>query len=284
MAVSPNSSAVRASRPHPTFIERTLAELDHVLTATLSGESTAHSQGFLQSLDPRAKLVCVLIVLVTVSVSHTLVVIGLWYALALGLAAVSAVPLGFFIKRVWLLLPFFTGVIAIPALFLVPGPPLLSLPLGLSVTQTGALSALFLLLRVGTSVSWTALLVLTTPWNVLLRSLASLKVPDVLVLILGMTYRYIYLLVQIAGEMLISRKSRLVGRLAGPAERRLLAASLGALLNRSLDLSGEVYLAMQSRGFRGVPRTLERFQMRFRDWLCLATLTAGAGIIFWLGK
>ncbi len=271
-------------RLRPTFVERTLAGLDRTLAETLSGEALAHRPGFLQSLDPRVKLVCVLLVLLTVSLSHSLAVIAAWYALALLLAALSAVPLGFFVRRVWLLLPFFTGLVALPAVFLVPGPVLASLPLGLVVTRTGALAALFLVLRVGTSVSWAALLVLTTPWNALLRSLAALKVPDVFVLVLGMTYRYIYLLIQIAGEMLVSRKSRVVGRLDAPAERRLLAASLGALLTHSLDLSGEVYLAMQSRGFRGVPRTLDRFHLRPRDWLCLAATLGMAVLAVWLGK
>ncbi len=284
MDSQPPPSARAASQPRITFVERTLGELDQVLAETLFGERIARSRGFLQTFDPRARLIATLLVLLAVGLSHHLAVIAALYALALGMAVVSAVPLGFFVKRVWLLLPFFTGVIALPALFLVPGPSLVALPWGLAITRTGATAALFLLLRVGTSVSWAALLVLTTPWNALLSALAALKVPDVLVLVLGMTYRYIYLLLQIVGEMLVSRKSRLVGRLDGSTERRLLAASLGTLLTRSLDLSGEVYLAMQSRGFRGVPRPLEHPHFRPRDWLCLAVTVVGVGLAVWLGR
>ena len=46
-------------------------------------------------------------------------------------------------------------------------------------------------------------------------------------------------------------KSRVVGRLSGSDQRRMVGASAGVLLGKSLHLSGEVYLAMQSRGFRG---------------------------------
>ena len=46
------------------------------------------------------------------------------------LAWFSAIPADFFIKRVWLALPFFTGTIAFPALFITPGPALVHLPLG----------------------------------------------------------------------------------------------------------------------------------------------------------
>ena len=52
----------------------------------------------------------------------------------------SAIPANFFIKRVWLALPFFTGMIILPALFIIPGPALVHLPLGLTITQTGATS------------------------------------------------------------------------------------------------------------------------------------------------
>ncbi|HEY3344757.1 MAG TPA: cobalt ECF transporter T component CbiQ [Anaerolineaceae bacterium] len=273
-----------APRARRTFIERTLSDIDQTVGQSFFAEEAARLPGLLQSLDPRAKLVCTLLILLLVSLAHNLAVIGAVYLLALVAAAFSSVRLGFFIRRVWLLLPFFTGVIALPALFLTPGPALWHLPGGVAVTRSGALVALFLVLRVGTSVSWAALLVLTTPWNVLLRALAVLRVPDVMVLILGMTYRYIYLLLRVTGEMLLSRKSRIVGRLEGKAERQLLAASLGTLLSRSLDLSGEVYLAMQSRGFRSAPRTFNQPRLRVRDWAALALVSAVCLLALWIGR
>ncbi|HEX9115905.1 MAG TPA: cobalt ECF transporter T component CbiQ, partial [Anaerolineae bacterium] len=67
-------------------------------------------------------------------------------------------------------------------------------------------------------------------------------------------------------------------------ERRLLAASTGVLLARSVQLSGEVYLAMQARGLRGYPRTMDTFRMRGRDWVALAVVVAVAGGAMWLGR
>jgi cobalt ECF transporter T component CbiQ len=159
--------------------------------------------------------------------------------------------------------------IILPALFITPGPALAHQPLGLTITQTGLTSALFLLLRVSTSVSLTLLLVLTTSWNVVLSALSVLKVPDVFILILGMTYRYIYLLLHIANDMFLSRKSRTVGRLNGSEDRRMIAAISGTLLSKSLNMSSEVYLAMQSRGFRGTIVPLKPFRMQIRDWVWL---------------
>jgi cobalt ECF transporter T component CbiQ len=247
-------------------------------------EQTAREQGLLQELDPRLKILSTLLVLLAVGLSRSLPVILGLYFLALGLAFFSKIPLGFFIKRVWLLIPFFTGVIALPALFITPGPVLVRLPLGLVVTQTGLSTAAFLLLRVGTSVSVAALLVLTTLWNSVLKALGVLRVPAVIILILGMTYRYIHLLLHLTNDMFLSRKSRLLRRMNGPEERRLIAATSGTLLNKSLQVSSEVYLAMQSRGFRNYPRTLDTFKMRRIDWLAGVVVIITAVAAIWMGR
>lgn len=265
-------------------IERTLADLDHSLEQSLFAEQIARGPGWLQRLDPRLKIVSVLVLLISVSLSHNLGIIILVYFLTLGLAAVSHVPMGFFVKRVWLFIPFFTAVIALPALFSTPGPAGLHLPFGLTTTTTGAMTALFLLLRVGTSVSLTVLLILTTPWNSLLKALGVLRLPGVIILILGMTYRYIHLLLNLTSDMFLSRKSRVLRPLTGVEGRNLLAATSGTLLSKSLQVSGDVYLAMQSRGFREYPRSIDTFAFRARDWVGAGALLVVAALLIWLGR
>jgi len=267
-----------------SFVERTLVDINHTLEQSVFAERTARLPGLLQGLDARLKILSTLLVLLAVGLSHSLgVILGLYF-LAFGLAFFSNIPLGFFVKRVWLLIPFFTGVVALPALFITPGPVLVHLPLGLVITQTGLTTALFLLLRVGTSVSLAVLLVLTTPWNSLLKALGVLRLPAVIILILGMTYRYIHLLLHLTNDMFLSRKSRLLRRMNGPEQRKLIAATSGTLLNKSLQVSSEVYLAMQSRGFRNYPRTLDTFKMRTIDWLAGALVVITAAAAIWLGR
>jgi energy-coupling factor transporter transmembrane protein EcfT len=138
-----------------------------------------------------------------------------------------------------------------------------------------------LLLRVTTSISLATLLILTTPWNDVLKALGVLHLPDVIVLILAMTYRYIHLLLHEANDMFMARKSRLLRRLSRADENRLLGATGGVLLSKSLQLSGEVYLAMQSRGYHHYPRTLDTFHWRWWDVLfVLFSLVVLAGVVF----
>jgi cobalt/nickel transport system permease protein len=99
-----------------------------------------------------------------------------------------------------------------------------------------------------------------------------------------MTYRYIYLLLRSANDMFMSRQSRVVGRLTSAEERQIIAATTGTLLNKSLDLSSEVYLAMVSRGFVGTVVTLKPFKMQSRDWFWLAVFVSIALLSIYLGR
>ncbi len=265
-------------------IERTLASVSDVMERSLYAEELAHRPGLLQGLDPRAKLVSLIALLVAVALSHSLLVIAMLYLFALGLAWRSSLPIETFTTRVWLFLPFFTGILVLPALFLTPGPVFISLTPGIAITRTGVQSAAFLLLRVSTSVSLATLLVLTSAWNDLLKALSFLRIPDTIILVLGMTYRYIHLLLITADDMFLSRKSRVVGHLSNAAERRMVGASAGVLLEKSLQLSGEVYLAMQSRGFRGYSHRATAIPMQRRDWLGLTVALGATAVAIWLGR
>jgi len=274
------------------FFEKTFNDITSVLEQTLFAEAIARQPGLLQSLDPRAKLIGGLALLIAISASQTLWVILVLYLLTLPMAYASHVPMGFFLKRVWVLMPFFTGIVALPALFspFSPGTPLITLidsatpKIFLAITQPGVITAAFLLLRVGASVSLAVLLVLTTRWAMLLKAMRILRVPQAFVLILGMTYRYIYVLLHAANNMFLARQSRVVGRVSGAEHRRWLAASMGVLLSKSYTLSDEVYLAMQSRGFRGEARVMEAITWHARDGAWLGVFIAVALGALWLGR
>ncbi|HTZ00070.1 MAG TPA: cobalt ECF transporter T component CbiQ, partial [Rhodocyclaceae bacterium] len=200
-------------------------------------------------------------------------------AVGAGLGVLSRIPLTILARGIWLNVAMFTGVLALPAVFLVPGEALFRLPLlGWAVTTQGTESAAFLVGRGITASTFAALTVLATPWPHLLKALRALRVPAVLVVILSMSYRYIFLLLQTALDMFEARRSRQIGRLSGQEKRRMLVAEAGALLSKSLHLADEVFLAMQSRGYRGEQHALLEFRMAPRDWAALAALSAVAGI------
>ena len=122
---------------------------------------------------------------------------------------------------------------------------------------------------------------LTTPWADLLKSLKAIRVPQLFILVLAMTYRYIFLFLHLANGMFEARKSRTVARTSGGEHRRWISGSMGNLLNRSVKMSNDVYAAMVARGFEGEMRTLSRYRMRAADWAALVGAVAIA-LVAWL--
>jgi cobalt ECF transporter T component CbiQ len=285
MTMEDRSSTMPKSRRRRDFIERTLSGVAEHLEGALVAEKLAKVDGLLQAIDPRVKVVGLLALIISVSLARNFFVIGAVFVVALLLATLSRVPLRTLITRVWLSAFLFTGMIALPAIFITPGEVWARVPLlHWAVTVQGLRSAAYLLSRVETTVTLSLLLVLTTLWTQVLKALWVLRVPVVFIVILGMTYRYIFLLLETAHDLFESRRSRMVGRLEGRERRRVAAASVGVLLNKTLGMSGEVYLAMQSRGFRGEVYTLDEFRMRGRDWLALIAFIATAMLAFWFGR
>jgi len=274
----------RVRKRRASFVERTIAGLAEAMERALYAEELAKIDGLLQRLDPRVKLIGLLALIVAAALSRNILVILGLFATAIVLALLSHVPIRTLATRVWLSALLFTGLLALPAIFITPGHVLYRLPLlGWPVTAQGLGAASYLITRVETAATFALLLILCTPWTYVLKALRVLRVPVVFIVILGMTYRYIFLMLQTARDMFESRQSRMVGTLESADRRRLASASVGVLLGKSFQLSNEVYLAMLSRGFRGEVYTLDEFQMRARDWAALAGFVVLAALAFWLG-
>jgi cobalt/nickel transport system permease protein len=274
-----------ARRNSRGVVERSLASFVNALEHAFYSEELAKKDGLLQKLDPRAKIVAVLLLIVIAALARRLWVIASLFALAVAIALLSHVPLGTLTKRVWLGVLTFTGFISLPALFLTPGQAIYSLPLlGWTVTAQGLRAATYLIMRAETAATFSVLLVLCTPWSSVLKALRVLRLPVVLVVILGMTYRYIFLLLQSAHDMFRSRKSRTVGHLQGREQRRAATASAGVLMSKTIQLSGDVYLAMRSRCFQGEVYVLDEFQIHWFDWVVLALFITIGLLAFWFGR
>ena len=271
---------IRRSR---SFIERTLRSLLRASEFAADAEHSAETGGMLQRVDPRVKVVGLILLVVAVAASHRLSTIGAMFALALGLAVLSGVGIGKLAAWVWAPVLLFTGTIALPAIVLTSGTPVLALA-GVAVTAQGLRGAAYLISRAETAATFSALLVLTTPWPLVLKALRVLKCPIVVVAILGMTCRYIFEILRTALDMFESRRSRTVGVLSPIESRRLAASAAGVLLSKSFQLSGDVHLAMQSRGFRGEVHVLPDFRARTADWCWLTGFVLLAAAALWWGR
>ena len=267
-------------------LEHTIDHLRGGIARALYAETLAGQAGLLQGFDPRVKLAGVLALILATALSAKLWVIGAILAAGVCLAGASGLSIPSLMGPVWISVLTLTGAIALPAIFLTPGHAVYRFPNlpDYPITEQGLTTAAFLILRAGTSATLALLLVFTTPWTHVLKALRTLRVPIVFVVALGMTFRYILLLLETAHEMFESRKSRTVGRLSGGDQRRLAVSSGAVLLSKSFQMSGEVFLAMQARGFRGEVYVLDDFRMHGRDWMALGLFLGLSLAAIWAGR
>jgi cobalt/nickel transport system permease protein len=270
------------------FVEKTIAAAGRALRAAMFSSDLASEDGFLQRMDPRVKVgSTVALLLVTSLVRHVSMLVGL-YGLILLLASLSRVPARRLVRRVWLFVPLFTGVVALPAALSVITPGHVVVPLGtwfgtsVGFTAQGLTAAALMVMRAATSISLVVLLLtITTPWPRLLSALRALLVPRAFVLVLGLAYRYLFHLLGSITDMYEARKARAPRDRDLARGRAFVAATAGATFGKAHALSEEVYLAMLARGYRGQATAIDRGRLRSVDLVvfgavvCVALVAIG---------
>lgn len=265
--------------------ERTIERVLVVVRQSLYAERSSSSDGLLQRRDARAKLIAAVILLLGMSLSRSVAAIAAAFGLVIAVALVSRVRPLTLARAISFPVLFIGTTLALPALFVTHGTPLVTLPLGVAITDHGLTSASFLIARLAAGASVALVLVLTTPWPLLLNALRALGLPPAVVVIFGMTYRYIFLLLKMSHDMFVARRSRMLAVPRSDQSRAIVVRTAGVLFARSLDESQRIYEAMASRGFRGDVRLLTPPRMRAEDWallvaaLVIATVVAMAGRI-----
>ena len=167
---------------------------------------------------------------------------------------------------------FFPGDPLILLAYLGPGVHLgqFSLPESIFITKQGVNLAVIFTMRVATCVSAVVLLFITTPQQVLFKSLRSVGVPKIYVLTLEMAYRYVFLLMDMVREMYNAKKARTIKSRSMFEEQKWVGGRMGYTLIRSIDMSEKVHMAMMSRGFNGDVKVMQQFKMKNRDYFAVA--------------
>ena len=254
-----------------------------------------HGHSPVHRLDARVKLVLVVAFILT----SALTPIGAWpvylllLALILSVELLSDLGMPFYLKRALLALPFVLA--ALPILVTTRGETLLALPFGLAVSLPGLDKFLSIAFKSWVSVQAAILLATTTEFPDILRAMRSLRLPRLLVAIIGLMWRYIFVIVDEVLRLLRARASRSAesdqpGLRSGGSlfwRARVTGTMAGSLFLRSLERSDRIYNAMLARGYDGEVRGLPRPGLRPLDWaifaisLAVLTLLLSFGLLNW---
>ena len=243
------------------------------LSPYIAGSSLIHA------LDARVKVPLTLAFILTIS----FLPFGAWpaYVLLLALtvsaALLSEIGLARFFRRSLLAVPFVLA--ALPLLFTIPGSPLAQFNLfGLALTLSAEGLTRFASIAFKSWLSVQAAIVMAATTNLpeLLLALRALKLPRLLAAVIGLMWRYLFVLVDEAGRLIRAREARSGSREGSPkggglAWRAGVAGGMaGSLMLRSLERSDRVYTAMLARGYDGEVRSLPQPSLSRSAWGIIA--------------
>ena len=246
----------------------------HFLDPYQGGNSPIHR------LDPRVKFVLTVAFILTTA----LIPIGAWpiyiLLLAIVLSAVILSDVGIIhvIKRAALAFPFVLA--ALPLIFTTPGLQLFSLTLGtweITVTLPGMERFFSIALKSWISVQAAILLTATTQFPDILTAMRAVRVPRLLVAIIGLMWRYLFVLADEALRLIRARAAR-SGEADTPGHRKggriswraqTAGGMAGNLFLRSIERSDRIYVAMLSRGYDGEVRAMPHPEIKAGSWILL---------------
>lgn len=176
-----------------------------------------------------------------------------WYAvfagyllLVVAVILLARVPVLWVARRMVIEVPFLVFALLMP--FIATGPR--TELLGITVSEPGLLAAWGLVAKGTLGVMASLTLAATTEPTAVLIGLRRLRMPDLVVQIMGFMLRYLHVVTADLGRMLVAMRSRGMDP-RSPRSWPALARTLGALFIRSYERGERVHLAMMSRGYTG---------------------------------
>ena len=250
-----------------SLARKTADSIAHAITEVLQNEELAARPGLLQRLDPRIKLLTLVLFAVTASLVHSVWVLVALIGVTSVLAAASRVGVGSFERKVWASAGLLAFLLAAPSAMQIFTPGPVVVPLGpFSLTEPGLMGAATLTTRVVAAAGFALLVVWTMRWSDLLKALSAMRLPDVVVATLAMTQKQILTLLRTVEQVHLARESRTLTRGSARANRAWVTERMAFVVRKSMKTADDVYDAMLSRGFTGAMPSLVKLRLRPRDW------------------
>jgi len=237
-------------------------------------EPFAFGNSFVHRLDPRIRLLSAGVFSIVVALSRNFQVLTAAVLVAFILIILAQLPALEIIKRMILVNSFIVLLwLALPLTFQGPG----AIQLGpLTFYKAGIILAAQITLKSNAILLALIALVTTMNFSLLGYALNWLHVPDKIVHLLLMTYRYVFLIEEEYQRLIRSTQIRGFRPATNLHTYKTYASIVGMLLVRASIRAEQVYNAMLCRGFKHKFYCLYEFNPGKQEWLFA---TAMAGVI-----
>jgi cobalt ECF transporter T component CbiQ len=264
-----------------SFIDRTIRSIASIIKIVYIQSDTAGRKGFLQQLDARVKAIFLFFFIIIISlnrqVSSQLLITVFFFILLV----FSKINLAFVYKKV-VVLSFFFGflIIAPAALNIVNNGEIIAkifhfehshsfwiyhVPAVIGITKEGCRVVIRFYLKVANSLTLTLLIIYSTPFNDIIKSLRIFRIPNMLLLVLTLTYKFIFILSQTTEETYFAMKSRWWKNTRESHANSIIAGRITHIFRKSWIKYEEIYRAMLARGYTGTVRIICSGNIKWQD-------------------
>lgn len=207
-------------------------------------DQQASPDNIIHGLDPRAKILTLfpLIFFSTSTPPQFLFSFGLYSLYLIVLTAIARIPIKLLIKRFLVALPF----ILMVSVYL----PFIEQRDLSDPYSSGWWQFWNMVVKAFIGIYAMSVLTATTRFSGLIQGFARLRAPELLLMLVSFTYRYMFVLVEEAQRMKRARDARAYGG-RWIWQAKVVGQMIGTLFLRSYERGERVYLAMCSRGYNG---------------------------------
>lgn len=230
-----------------------------------------HGHSPLHRLAPEVKIAAMLggLLAIVLTPREQFWAFGVYGLAVIGLLGVGEIPLGFYLRRVVVEVPFVAFAVFLP--FLGSEPTTVVGPFDLSIE--GSWAAWNILAKATLGVSMSVVLAATTEIPDILRGMERLRVPALMIAIAGFMIRYLDV---VTSEL---QRARVAMIARGHDARwlwqaRPLATSAGAMFIRAYERGERIHQAMLARGFTGTMPAIAVSRVEPPHWVMAAGFVA----------
>ncbi|WP_201777266.1 energy-coupling factor transporter transmembrane component T [Flexilinea flocculi] len=236
-----------------TFINKSILSLLHILSKIKRQDSSCDQK---YQIQPVLKVICTFLMVVLLSFSQNFVFVMIVSVYSLCLLSLMEANRILSILKISFWVSLFTFIILLPA---------------------NRYSVMMITMKVFATVTMINILSHSTKWSAITGSFKFFHVPDLFILVLDITIKYIMMLGNYALQLIYALKLRSVGK--NRNKYQSLSGVAGNLFIKSVEMSKEMYDAMECRGFNGKYRTVEKRSLLFIDYFYI-TIHIGILILF----
>jgi cobalt ECF transporter T component CbiQ len=249
------------------FIDRTIRNIAVIIKSVYNQNETASKDGLLQKINARSKIIFLFGFIILISFIRQIQAQLIIAAFLFILFIFSKVKLTSIYKKIFLLGFFFGFLIIAPASLNIVSEGriifnlihfnsahhflLYNIPKNIGITYEGCLVVLKFSLRITNSIAITMLVIYTTSFAEIIKSLKIFFVPDLFLLVITLSYKFIFILSHTTEETYFALKSRWWKNSKEISANRFIAERITFIFRKSWIRYEEIYKAMVARGFNG---------------------------------